>query len=99
MEKDDTIMKNMKKRKRESENERPTEKNSNKKQKIDYRVKYIGETHKSTYERGHEHIRDYKDLSEHSHLLKHLLEKHPNLKKDELQVGMRVKKQYRTEFE
>ena len=37
---------------------------------------YIGETCRSAYERGFEHLDDVKQLKPSSHLLKHLLDKH-----------------------
>ena len=33
--------------------------------------KYIGETNKSAYERGKEHIKQFLNMEEKSHLLKH----------------------------
>ena len=49
-------------------------KNSNpktNKSKIEYNVKYVGETARSSYERSCEHVRDLKGLEDKSHLLKH----------------------------
>ena len=60
---------------------------------------YIGETKKSGYERGCEHMEDLKTLKENSHLLKHLIEIHPNLKIDELKVGMRIRKTFKSALE
>ena len=37
----------------------------------DIKFRYIGETHRSAYERGKEHLRDLMDLNEGSHFLKH----------------------------
>ena len=65
----------------------------------DYKVLYIGETKKSGYERGCEHLDDLKSLKENSHLLKHLIEVHPNLKVDELKVGMRIRKTFKSALE
>ena len=67
--------------------------------RTDYKVKYVGETKKTAYERGKEHLDDLKNLREGSHLLKHLLEVHPNLALDELEVGMRVRKSFKSAFE
>ena len=37
--------------------------------------KYIGETSKSCFERGSEHLRDANSLKKGSHILKHIIEK------------------------
>ena len=87
-----------KKRKREDHNEKKMEKNE-KERNNDYKVLYIGETKKSGYERGCEHLDDLKSLKENSHLLKHLIEVHPNLKVDELKVGMRIRKTFKSALE
>ena len=61
-----------------------------KRKKDDFKVKYIGKTKKRGYERGKDHMRQLKSLDERSHLLKHLVEKHPELTIDEFRFGMRV---------
>ena len=63
------------------------------------KCKYIGETHRTAYERGKEHIRDLKDFDEGSHLLKHYLKKHRNIKIEDMKIGMKVRAQYRTVLE
>ena len=69
------------------------------KEREDYKVIYIGETKKSAYERGREHLEDLSNLNERSHLLKHLVEVHPTLAVKDLKIGMRIKKSYRSAFE
>ena len=70
------------KRRREDSANRETGKEAKEvcNQKKDYRVKYIGETWRTAYERGIEHQEDLKFLRERSHLLKHDLEAHPKKK-------------------
>ena len=52
-----------------------------------YKVKYIGESWRSGYERGREQQEDLKHLREKSHLLKHILEVHPERKLMKLKLG------------
>ena len=68
-------------------------------QKIDYKVNYIGETWRSGYERGREHQEDLKYVREGSHLLKHVIEDHPGKKVDEVKFGMRVKLTFKSALE
>ena len=70
-----------------------------KKRDGDFRFKYIGETNRSAYERGKEHLRDLKDMNEGSHFLKHYLRHHRNIKLEEMKVGMRIRAQYRSDLE
>ena len=58
--------------------------------------KYIEETHSRAYERRKEHIRDFKDSAECSHLLKYYLRMHINIKIEEIKIGMRLRAQYRS---
>ena len=85
----------MEKRKRSLEKEE----NSFEKNRKERKYKYIGETHKSVYERGKEHIRDFKDLDEGSHLLKQYLKMHTYIRMEEMEIGMRVRSQYRSALE
>ena len=88
--------KNENKRKRENMDK---EKNKvNNKQK-DYKIKYIGESYRSAYERGREHQDDLKYLRERSHLLKHFLEAHPNEKIEDMKYGMRLVSKCKTALE
>ena len=43
-------------------------------------VKYIGETSRSAYERLREHYRDRENISVKSHMMKHYIEKHRNIR-------------------
>ena len=38
---------------------------------INYKIKYVGESARSEYDRGKEHAESFKNLHETSHLLKH----------------------------
>ena len=61
--------------------------------------KYIGETSRSAFERGWEHVNDMAKLSSKSHMLKHAIGVHPNKDMSEVQFGMRVLKYNTSSFE
>ena len=42
--------------------------------------KYVGETSRSMYERGLEHLRDLNEFKKESHMLKHYEKMHPDTK-------------------
>ena len=67
--------------------------------KIDYKAKYIGETSKSAYERGREHVNTFRDLNETSHMLKHALIDHEGMEFKDIEFGMRVTQSYRSAIE
>ena len=68
--------------------------------KRDFLVKYVGETGRSGYERAKEHVSDFKNLVDTSHLLKHYILHHQNeMKLEEMQYGMRIRKSYNTAIE
>ena len=52
--------------------------------------KYIGETARSSYERGAEHQAALEKLDEDSHMLKHIISKHRDRDMEEVKFGMRV---------
>ena len=52
--------------------------------------KYIGETSRSIYERGWEHLHDFENLSIKSHLLKHAVEMHECEEINTLKFGIKV---------
>ena len=88
--------------KRKRENERPTtdeKKDKEKKMKKEYKVKYVGETGRSAYERGAEHLSDFMNYDEGSHMLKHYLACHKDLKMNEVKFGMRVRNSFRSALE
>ena len=88
---------NVKKRKRD---ERENVKKKIENLKRDFKVKYVGETGRSSYERAKEHMSDFRNLVDTSHLLKHYILKHQDeMKIDEMKFGMRVKKSYTTAIE
>ena len=63
-------------------------------------MKYIGESARSGFERGEEHLSDYKSLNETSHLLKHYVLYHQQeIKKEEMEFGMRVRETFHTAIE
>ena len=65
-----------------------------------YDVKYIGETGRSGYERAKEHVRDFLDLKENSHLLRHyILKPTSEMRVDPLEYGMRIRSQFKTALE
>ena len=63
------------------------------------KVRYIGETSRSGYERLKEHLKDYSNLSTKSHILKHYLECHREIKMEEMKFKIRIIRRYRTAFE
>ena len=70
-----------------------------KRENYNYKVKYIGESWRSGYERGREHQEDLKHLREKSHLLKHILEVHPEKKVNEVKIRMSVKMKFKFALE
>ena len=96
---------NIRKRKRyeesklEAEKENKKEKTEAEKEKKDYTFKYIGETGRSGYERGQEHVKSFENFDETSHLLKHYLLLHKDIKMSEMKYGMRIRNTYRSALE
>ena len=70
-----------------------------KKKDMVFNVKYIGESSRSLYERSCEHKSDFENLSEKSHILKHYLTYHKDIKREELEFGIRVRKKFQKAFE
>ena len=62
-------------------------------------VKYIGETSRSAYERLREHYKDFENLSTKSHMIKHYIECHRDIKKEEMRFNVKVLKTFRSAFE
>ena len=60
---------------------------------------YVGETCRSAYERGFEHINDIKQLKPSSHMLKHLIDKHENENFDDIEFMMEILSFSRTAYE
>ena len=58
---------------------------------------YYGESARTAYERGSEHLKDYLDEGEDSHMLKHHVTDHPELK-DPIDFSMKVLKTHKTAF-
>ena len=91
-EKEPTMEESGEKRKREEENREM----KIIKKKI---VKYVGETARSCYERQQEHFKDYTNLNLRSHILKHYLDCHRDIKLEELEFRVRVIGRFRSSFE
>ena len=60
--------------------------------------KYIGESSRSFYERGLEHLRDLKELKPESHMLRHYFDKHQEEEIENMRFGGRILKQARSAF-
>ena len=60
---------------------------------------YIGETCRSAYERGREHMGDIKQLKPSSHLLKHLIDQHEHEEWDKVDIRMETIVFSRSAFE
>ena len=63
------------------------------------RYKYIGETNRSCYERGLEHLNDAEACKTSSHILKHLIDVHEEEDWDNVKFGMKVIKSMKNAFE
>ena len=61
--------------------------------------KYIGETNRSTFERGHEHLADMKYFKPGSHILKHIVDKHEGEDMEKIDIRMKVVKFHKSSFE
>ena len=61
--------------------------------------KYIGETSRSTYERGWEHLNDFTQLKSSSHMLKHVLTNHQEQEIDKIKFGMKILRTCKSSFE
>ena len=61
--------------------------------------KYIGESSRSAYERGWEHVNDMTTLNPRSHMLKHVLTHHQDKDMLSVEFGMSIKKFCKTSFE
>merc|ERR1712130_717996 len=60
--------------------------------------KYVGETSRSLYERGLEHLRDLNELKQESHMLKHYFDHHPEEELEKMEFGAKIIKAARTAF-
>merc|ERR1712240_659110 len=60
--------------------------------------KYIGETSRSMYERGLEHLRDLSEMKAQGHMLKHFFEHHEEEELSNMKFGARIVKAARTAF-
>ena len=78
---------------------REVQKEEKKGEKEGFRVKYVGETNRSAYERGKEHMRQFRNLEEGRHLLKHYLQYHRNIRMEEIEFGMKVRASFKSAIE
>ena len=62
-------------------------------------ARYIGETSRSSYERLKEHYKDLENISVKSHMLKHYIEEHEDIKVEEMRFGAKVIRTYQSAFE
>ena len=61
--------------------------------------KYIGESSRSPYERGWEHLNDLATLNPRCHMLRHILTHHPDQDMLSIEFNMKVRKYCSTSFE
>ena len=61
--------------------------------------KYVGESARSLYERGFEHLMDFESLSTKSHMLKHAVDKHTDEDPTNIQFGIRIIKSSKSSYE
>ena len=52
--------------------------------------KYIGETARSTYERGWEHVNDMEQLKLNSHMMKHVIAEHKGEALEDMEFSIRA---------
>ena len=90
------VKSNSSERKRKREIEKSDNKEEEKKNKV---IKYVGETNRSGYERGREHMEQFKRMEEGSHILKHYLKYHRDLNMEEIKIGMRIRSTFRSAIE
>ena len=64
-----------------------------------YKVKYIGESNRSGYERDKEYMDQFKNMDERSHLLKHYLQHHKNMYIHVMEVGIKVRSTFKNAIE
>ena len=60
---------------------------------------YIGESSRSAHERGFEHLRDAREFNPTSHILKHILDKHPSSKPEDVHFDMKIIRKHQSPFE
>ena len=60
---------------------------------------YIGETSRSAYERGQEHLKDFEFKRTKSHYLRHAVECHPTVQPEKLKFKMKILSCHRSAFE
>ena len=59
--------------------------------------KYVGESSRSLYERSWEHLSDYENLSTKSHMLKHVVDVHPEEEPTNIRFGIKITKSSKVE--
>ena len=83
----------------ELENSELEEQEKSDKKKCLKLFKYVGESSRSAYERGWEHLNDMAKLDPKSHMLKHVLTHHPGQDIMTIKFNMKIRKFCRTSFE
>ena len=79
--------------------------NGNKRKRCDRELEnikvftYIGETSRSAMERGEEHMKDLEFYREKSHMLKHIVEFHPDSNPSEIEFKMDILSSHKSAFE
>ena len=61
--------------------------------------KYVGETSRSSFERGWEHVNDMAQLKNSSHMLKHVLLNHKEQDMEHVKFGMKILRTCKSSFE
>ena len=85
--------------------DKPTNERNNKRKKLDTNKKdikryiYIGETSRSSFERGGEHYKDLEFKRHKSHMLKHAVNHHSELDPCRVKFEMRILSSHKTAFE
>ena len=78
----------------------PNKKRKKEKEKKEGPVyQYIGESSRSMYERGNEHLKDLEHRRTKSHILRHCEDVHPEMSPEDVKFGMKQLSSHRTAFE
>ena len=86
----------MKSKKEENEKKRNRAEMENNESKI---FSYIGETSRSSMERGEEHLKDLQYRRSKSHMLKHIVIHHSDSEPEKIKFGMEILRTHRSSFE
>ena len=81
------------------EDDEEDEKTKNEKIRNIVKYVYIGETSRSIYERGLEHMNDKENLKKDSHMIKHYFDKHEGEELEKMEFGIKIVKNTKTAFD